>query len=156
MRAAASLPGLHDHHIHLAAWAAALGSVDCGPHVVRDEADFAVRLAAPGAGWLRGIGYHESVAGEIDKPWLDRVAPNRLVRVQHRSGRMWVFNSAGLDAVLAGGSSPDGFERQGDQLTGRLFDGDDWLRAPARQPATGAERRRQAACCFRCDRRDRG
>ncbi len=123
------LPGLHDHHIHLAAWAAALGSVECGPPAVSDGSMLAASLAAPGAGWLRGIGYHESVAGEIDARWLDRAAPDRPVRVQHRSGRMWVFNSAGLAAVLAGGDAPDGFERRGGRLTGRLFDGDDWLRA---------------------------
>ncbi|MBI4313105.1 MAG: hypothetical protein HY681_15210, partial [Chloroflexi bacterium] len=26
------LPGLHDHHIHLPAYAASLRQVDCGPH----------------------------------------------------------------------------------------------------------------------------
>ena len=133
------LPGLHDHHIHLAAWAAALGSVDCGPPAVCDAAALAARLSAPGESWLRGIGYHESVAGEIDAGWLDRIAPDRPVRVQHRSGRMWTFNSAGLAAVLAGAEVPDGFERCEGRLTGRLFDSDSWLRARlgARPPALG-------------------
>ena len=122
------LPGLHDHHIHLAAWAAALGSVDCGPPAVADAAEFGSRLARPGDGWLRGVGYHESVAGNIDARALDCLAPDRPVRIQHRSGRMWIFNSAGLAAVLAGTDAPAGFEHQGGRLTGRLFDCDDWLR----------------------------
>ena len=34
--------------------------------------------------WLRGTGYHESVAGELDRHALDRWVPARPVRVQHR------------------------------------------------------------------------
>lgn len=124
------LPGLHDHHLHLCAYAASLASVRCGPPEVRDAASLADRLGAAGPGWLRGVGYHESVAGMIDARWLDRVAPERPVRVQHRSGRMWVFNSAGLERLLAaGGALPEGLERNGRGFTGRLFDADDWLRA---------------------------
>ena len=122
------LPGLHDHHIHLTAWAAALGSVECGPPAVRDAAGLATALAAPGEGWLRGVGYHESVAGDIDAEALDRLTPDRPVRIQHRSGRMWIFNSAGLAAVLEGADVPEGFERRDRRLTGRLFDSDGWLR----------------------------
>ncbi len=122
------LPGLHDHHIHLTAWAAALGSVDCGPPSVLDAEGLAASLSVAGEGWLRGVGYHESVAGDIDAPALDRLAPDRPVRIQHRSGRMWIFNSAGLAAVLGAADAPCGFERHQGRLTGRLFDSDDWLR----------------------------
>ena len=124
------LPGLHDHHIHVAACAAALASVQCGPPEVPDDASLANVLACPGMGWLRGVGYHESVAGMIDRHWLDAVVTDRPLRVQHRSGRMWVFNSAGLHHILESGiAPPPGLERQNDQWTGRLYDGDAWLRA---------------------------
>jgi len=124
------LPGLHDHHIHVAASAAAMGSVPCGPPQVTDAAALAGRLATPGTGWLRGTGYHESVAGMIDRNWIDAVAPERPVRVQHRSGRMWVFNTAGLDLLLSSGlKPPDGLERIDGRPTGRLFDEDGWVRA---------------------------
>ncbi len=123
------LPGLHDHHIHMAASAAALASVACGPPDIVDEAGLAQALCQPGTGWLRGIGYHESVAGMIDRDWLDAAVPDRPVRVQHRSGRMWVFNSAGLDLLLAKCEpSPPGLEQVGGRWSGRLFDEDAWLR----------------------------
>ena len=123
------LPGLHDHHLHVAATAAAMNSVRCGPPQVGGEAALAESLGAPGAGWLRGIGYHESVAGPIDRHWLDRAAPGRPVRVQHRSGRLWILNSAALDLLLGGGRAPPpGLERGADGWTGRLYDADAWLR----------------------------
>lgn len=119
------LPGLHDHHLHIAATAAALASVKCGPPD-RFTADglVAALTSAPGDGWLRGIGYHESVAGDLDRAWLDRAAPDRPVRIQHRSGRMWYLNSAALDLLLAGHEPPTGLY----VATGRLFDDDAWLR----------------------------
>ena len=42
----ALLPGLHDHHVHLLALAAALESVACGPPVVSDRAALASALRA--------------------------------------------------------------------------------------------------------------
>ena len=74
-RAGALLPGLHDHHIHLAALAAARASVRCGPPDVGSADQLAAILARPGRGWLRGIGYHESVAGMLDRAVLDRWSP---------------------------------------------------------------------------------
>src|SRR5262249_50099299 len=62
------LPGLHDHHVHLRALAAARASVAARPPHVRTADGLAARLRAadaelpPGA-WLRAVGYHESVAG---------------------------------------------------------------------------------------------
>src|SRR2546423_8848225 len=70
---AALLPGLHDHHIHLLAAAAARSSVGCGtPSVTDVDALRAALRAAPGQGWVRGIGYAESVAGPLDRHLLDR------------------------------------------------------------------------------------
>lgn len=123
-RGGALLPGLHDHHIHLNATAASLMSVRCGPPDVRDAARLIAALHhAPGDDWLRGVGYHASVAGEIDRQWLDRNGPARPVRIQHRSGRMWIFNSLAL-RELGDGAPADG----------RLIDGDAWLRG--RLPVT--------------------
>lgn len=121
------LPGLHDHHIHVAALAASLNSVQCGPPDIADMDSLATRLRTPGSGWLRATGYHESVAGFLDVSTLDRIVADRPVRVQHRSGRMWFLNSPALDALLANSTPPPGLERDGDRYTGRLFDGDAWL-----------------------------
>lgn len=117
----ALLPGLHDHHIHLDATAAAMASLRCGPPEVTGPAALAAALfAAPGEGWLRGVGHHDGI-GRIDRAWLDAHGPARPIRIQHRSGRMWVLNSAAIEALggaLPGGNPPDG----------RLVDGDAWLR----------------------------
>lgn len=126
------LPGLHDHHIHVAALAASLVSVRCGPPEVTDLDAFAACLDKPGSDWLRATGYHESVAGMLDAAALDRIVPDRPVRVQHRSGRMWFINSAGLEKLLAHSAPPAGLERAGDRYTGRLFDEDAWLKRALR------------------------
>ena len=90
----ALLPGLHDHHIHLFALAAARRSVPCGPPsaTTRDELRTALETA-PGEDWIRGVGYHESVAGMLDTQSLDGLRDDRPVRIQHRSGKMWFINS---------------------------------------------------------------
>jgi len=118
----ALLPGLHDHHLHLFAWAAARKSAVCGPPAVRDGEALAralrdaARVAAPGA-WIRGVGYHESVAGPLDRAALDALVPDHPLRIQQRSGELWCFNTAACRAL--------GF----DDPSGRLFHGDAWLRA---------------------------
>ncbi len=119
----ALFPGLHDHHIHLNALAARAASVDCGPPSVTGIDELADALSRPGTGWIRGIGYHESVAGLLDRAVLDRLAPDRPVRIQHRGGRMWFLNSAALEVLLARSAAPPGLDR----ATGRLFEEDRWL-----------------------------
>jgi predicted amidohydrolase YtcJ len=126
----ALLPGLHDHHVHLLATAALAHSARCGPPEVRDARQLreALRSAPRTAGWIRGIGYDESVAGHLDAQALDRLAPDAPVRVQHRSGALWVLNSAGLAAVGAAAARADGIERDGSgRPTGRLWRLDGWL-----------------------------
>jgi predicted amidohydrolase YtcJ len=125
-RGALLIPGLHDHHIHLMAYAAALASLVCGPPEVFDAAALEAALAreANGTGWLRGVGYHDSVAGPIDRRWLDARIPGRPVRIQHRSGRLWILNSAGLAQLDDLGPC----ELEDGQPTGRLYDADAWLR----------------------------
>ena len=113
----ALLPGLHDHHIHLPALAAADRSVRCGPPDVRNREELALALAStPGEGWIRGIGYHESVAGRLERDTIDALQRDRPVRIQHRSGKMWFVNSRGLELLGLGDSD------------GRLFRRDRWLR----------------------------
>lgn len=106
----AVIPGLHDHHVHVHSAAAAADSVRVGPGEVGDGDALARVLAAaePGVdGWIRAVGYHEAVAGSLDRDRLDALAPSVPVRVQHRSGILWTLNSAGLAAVgLA--DHPDG------------------------------------------------
>lgn len=129
-RGGALLPGLHDHHMHLAGLAVRAQSVWCGPPQVTDEAHLREALAAaPGSGWIRGIGYHESVLGGLpDARALDDLVRDRPLRMQHRSGRMWLLNSVALDLLSDHAELPPGLEREHGRRTGRLFDEDGWLR----------------------------
>ncbi|TGD89856.1 amidohydrolase [Mycolicibacterium sp. CH28] len=98
----AVIPGLHDHHVHLRAAAAALASVQVGPAQVRGHAELArvLATAAVGAdGWIRAVGYHESAAGPLDRSVLDELVPTVPLRIQHRSGVLWFLNSPALAAV---------------------------------------------------------
>jgi len=124
------LPGLHDHHLHLASLAVSRESLACGPEACADGPALARALkrqaqTRPGA-WIRGIGYHESVAGNIDAAWLDRQLPDTPVRIQHRGGRLWVFNSAAMERLEIAAADP--LEKVDGQHTGRLYEGDAWLR----------------------------
>lgn len=125
------LPGLHDHHLHLLALAAARASVSCGPpDIASTEALRSALANAAGSGaMIRGVGYHESLGPDIDRYWLDSVCGRTPVRVQHRSGRLWILNSAALARLPTGVPWPAGAERdtQG-RPTGRFYHLDDWLR----------------------------
>jgi predicted amidohydrolase YtcJ len=148
------LPGLHDHHVHLYAAAAAQRSLRLGPpdvsereHLVRTlvEAD---RQAPPGA-WLRGIQYHESVAGPLDRTSLDAIVPDRPVRIQHRSGSQWILNSRGLAWLLPAAFNDEGMERDATgSPTGRLSRMDRWIddslghASPSFEEISGAAARR--------------
>lgn len=129
------LPGLHDHHLHLFGTATARESVLCGPPAVHDEAalgEVLARRCRQGEGWIRGVGFHDSVCAHLDRHWLDRICPDRPVRIQHRSGMLWVLNSCALDLLQLTASEPlpAGVERDPDGgLSGRFFDLDDWLGA---------------------------
>jgi len=113
----ALLPGLNDHHIHLFSLAAARRSVVCGPPAVTSREDLKAALEdAPGDDWIRGVGYHESVAGMLDGKSLDELRDDRPVRIQHRSGKMWFVNSRGLGRLGI------------DSSNGRLFRLDGLLR----------------------------
>jgi predicted amidohydrolase YtcJ len=109
------IPGLHDHHVHLRALAAASASVDVGPGV-----DLAAALRSAPGRWVRAVGY---AGDDLDRRRLDLLVADRPVRVQHRSGALWILNSPALRAV----GLPDDHD-------GRLFRQDEWLRD--RLPAT--------------------
>ena len=121
----ALLPGLHDHHIHLAGLAVRASSIPCGPPEVTTAEALARQLQRPGSGWIRGIGYHESVMGLPDSRSLDRLLADRPLRIQHRSGRLWLLNSLALAELLDRAEAPPGLDRE----KGHLFDEDRWLQA---------------------------
>ena len=126
----AVLPGLHDHHLHLVALAANLDSVDIGPPFAsRTEVTGALR-STPGEGWIRAVGYHESVCGPLDRHVLDTMVADRPVRVQHRSGAEWVLNSRAIEVIGLDDMRCEGVEREHehDIPTGRIRGLDDLLR----------------------------
>ncbi len=130
------LPGLHDHHVHLRSAASALDSFFVGPPGVSTKTQLTQLLsnATPGPdGWIRAVGYHESVAGDLDRTTLDAVVSNVPVRIQHRSGALWILNSEALGRVgLA--EHPDGRLRSADR---------GWSDALARRETDLAELSRQ-------------
>ncbi|WP_396898586.1 amidohydrolase family protein [Mycolicibacterium sp.] len=110
------IPGLHDHHMHVYSAAAEKDSVRIHATEVhgREELARILTAAVPGAdGWIRAVGYHESVAGPLDRETLDAVTPPHPVRVQDRSGVLWTLNSAGL-AAIGQPEHPDGRLRSAD------------------------------------------
>ncbi len=111
------LPGLHDHHVHIRSAASALYSFSVGPPGVstKDELAQILSNAAPGPdGWIRAVGYHESVAGDLDRAALDAIVPHIPVRIQHRSGALWILNTAALGRVGLP-EHPDGRLRSADR-----------------------------------------
>ncbi len=133
-RGGALLPGLHDHHLHLLSMAAARGSLSVAPPARGGLRSIERALAhrdaqLPPGEWIRCIGYDDSVAGPLDRRSLDKVVPTRPVRVQHRSGAMWVLNSAALALAAVDDDAPAGVERAADGTpTGRFYGLDAWLR----------------------------
>lgn len=113
----ALLPGLHDHHLHLLALAARDSSIDVSMGL------FAL-TTAPGEGWLRAVGW----SGDGDRHDVDVVVRDRPVRVQHRSGALWVVNTAGATALGLDDVTVPGVERDREgTVTGRLWRLDGWL-----------------------------
>lgn len=144
----ALIPGLCDHHLHLHALAADARSARCGPPTVHDAAALAAALVAASGdehGWVRGTGYVETVAGDLDATRLDRLHAVRPVRVQHRSGALWMLNSAAVAQLGLADAQHAGIERDGRGApTGRVWRADAWLRdrlprsAPPSLAAVGA------------------
>jgi len=122
----ALLPGLHDHHLHLLSMAAVASSVD-----VSADLDRAIRAAhadAPPGVAIRAVNYDDMQEGPLDRWRLDSLAPGRPVRVQHRSGALWVLSTVALEQARALDAREEGVERDElDRPTGRLFRLDGWL-----------------------------
>lgn len=125
------LPGLIDHHMHLAATAAARLSVPCGPPQVKSAKDLSAALIARAGElsadrWIRGVGYHHSVSGDLDRRWLDALPVTQPIRIQYQTGRLWILSSAAM-AQLAAAAEEQGLELELPD-DGRLFDQDELLR----------------------------
>lgn len=125
---------MHDHHIHLFATAAALESAHCGPYQVHDPSGLARALRehdVDARGWVRGVGYYESVAGELDRQMIDAMRADVPIRLQHRSGQLWILNSLAIEwlGLDRDPRTPSGVERDGaGRATGRVYRCDAWLR----------------------------
>jgi predicted amidohydrolase YtcJ len=130
-RGGALIPGLIDHHIHLLATAAESQSLRLDGSIDAAGFERAVRAALaarPKGAWLRVTGYHERMAGTLDRDVLDRLAPEHPLRVQHQTGSLWILNGRALATIGAQGG-PAAVERGDDgRPTGRIWRGDAWLR----------------------------
>ena len=148
----ALIPGLIDHHVHLLALAAQADSIAL--EGARDGADLAAKVEAAAVArasgaWLRATGYHDGVAGVLGAAELDRLAPRHALRVQHRTGALWMLNSLALARVLGAEPPPPCVELDpSGQPTGRIWRGDDWLcgRIGAQPPPLAPIGRAFAAC----------
>ena len=143
------LPGINDHHMHFASYAASIASVYCGPPTVNDEAELINALDQPGSDWLRGIGFHESVLPELSRQWLDKHGPERAIRIQHRTGRLWIVNSLGLEKLEAASSNLEEHERA--RLTstdGHLYDVDELLSTLTRNSSLPVREASQTLASF--------
>ena len=102
---AALLPGLKDHHLHFLSYAASLGSLSCA-EFDSSESLVAALHAAPrqSNGWTRAIHYHSE---SLSLDYLDQAGPDVAVRIQHRSGRLWILNSLGIGLVREAAADTD-------------------------------------------------
>lgn len=123
------LPGLHDHHLHILALAARRHSVDLSGLVSVDQVSAALRAAPRHCQWVRAVGYDERAGGLPDAASLDGWLPDAPLRLQDRTGALWVLNSVAL-SLLKGRTLPKGAERDaGGNPTGRFWREDQWLGA---------------------------
>lgn len=130
-RGGALIPGLADHHIHLFATAARMQSLDLrevhDTEALRNRVRAACASLSDGA-WLRATGYDDTRLGLLSRHDLDAASPRHPVRVQDRTGALWVLNSRALELVLDD-APPACVELDADGApTGRVWRGDAWLR----------------------------
>ena len=96
---AALLPGLKDHHLHFLSYAASLGSLSCAEFESTESLVAALHSAPRQSnGWLRAIQYHDG-SGNLNLDDLDQAGPDVPIRIQHRSGRLWILNSRAIGLV---------------------------------------------------------
>ena len=135
------LPGFHDAHMHLLAYASSMSAVDCRPSSVSSIRDIKKLIGerasgAPQDEWIRAWGYDETSLLDQRHPTrrdLDEATSARPVRLDHRSGHATVLNSLALKRVGIDSSSsePPGatIERELDtgEPSGLLFEMEDYL-----------------------------
>ncbi|MCU1358003.1 MAG: amidohydrolase [Acidimicrobiales bacterium] len=136
----AVIAGLADHHVHLLALAASWSSVDLSPSCLDEAGGLGAALRAGRArqpdGWIRGFGYDVTGSGALDRRELDGLGIGP-VRVQDRTGILWVLDSRGLDELLPADPRlwPDGVQRDASgAATGVLVRLDRWLRERVAAP----------------------
>lgn len=128
-RGGALLPGLADHHLHLSAMAARQLSVDVSALPRADLPSAFAHSPTGDDGWVRAVGYDDVLHGELDRETVDRWNSRVPVRLQHRSGALWVVNSPALDRLGAASAAHPGIERDPTgRPTGRLWRCDAFLR----------------------------
>jgi predicted amidohydrolase YtcJ len=149
-RGGALIPGLIDHHIHLFATAARLTSIDLSAARSKEALVSALRTASadhmPDA-WLRAINYDDSEIGLISRADLDAANVSNPVRVQDRTGALWILNSHALALVLDDAPPPCVERDANGDPTGRIWRGDAWLRTrmPSAPPSLAPLSRALAA-----------
>lgn len=125
------LPGLIDHHIHILASAAKRSSCDLTGILREDEAIVALRAFArskPMGSAVRAVGFDETEIGLPDAARLSQWLPEHPLRIQDRTGAVWLLNYAMLER-LGSGPFPEGVERGvTGRPTGRIWRSDRWLR----------------------------
>ena len=122
------MPGFHDAHMHLLAYAASLLAVDCRPLSVNSIRDIALRIGdrashTPKGEWIRATGYDETSLRERHHPTrrdLDEATSLHPIRLDHRSGHASVLNTMALERVGIGDSfsEPPGATVERDLDTG--------------------------------------
>ncbi len=111
----AVVPGFHDAHMHLLAYAAALDAVDCRPSAAPSIACIQRAIArraadTPRGEWVRAWGYDHAALTERRHPtrWdLDAAAPHHPIRLDHRSGHACALNSLGMERVGISERTPE-------------------------------------------------
>lgn len=141
--AGALLPGLQDRHVHLLATAANRESANLENAESLTELIGTLGRAAaniPAGAWLRGTGFDLTAFPEVSIELLDRLFPQIPIRLQDRTGALWLLNTAAIRR-LAAKALPDGYERDpSGALTGRVWREDAWMATniPRCPPLLGA------------------
>lgn len=123
------LPGLVDHHLHLFAAAVSATSVDLGPIAAGDLDALAAALRAAAChGAVRATGLDDGGDEPLDAAALDALCDWVPVRVQYRTGGLWVLNRRALaESLDRTRRVPECVERGPGGFTGRVWRGDDWF-----------------------------
>lgn len=125
------ISGLTDHHLHLFGTAVQRRSIDLSSRDPLDRHWLANRLgAASSQGAVRAVGYSEHAGPLLDRWAIDSICSSVPVKLQYRTGSLWVLNSRALDLALGNRIDvPQAFERdERGRLTGRVWRGDRFLR----------------------------